>query len=81
MNNSASGRIDALENAFIILAEFLAERGFIDANTLRDLLSRRAQRFKTDHGTVADPLGTERALNLIATEIRGTTQWLRREHD
>ena len=60
------GRLYALESAFIILAELLAERELIDPDTLRDLLSRRAGGFRPDHGSATGPLGTEHALKLIA---------------
>jgi hypothetical protein len=81
MNDSVPGRLDALENAFIILVELLAEREVIDPSILRDLLSRRAERFRTDHGSATDPLGTAHALKLLAAGISSSTEWVRREHD
>ena len=59
----------------------LAEREVIDPSILRDLLSRRAERFRTDHGSATDPLGTAHALKLLAAGISSSTEWVRREHD
>jgi hypothetical protein len=81
MEDSVAGRLAALESAFVILADLLAEQGAVDADTLRGLLSRRARTFRTDHGAAADPLGTAHALDLLAGEIAGSADWLRREHD
>jgi hypothetical protein len=81
MDDSVAGRLDALENAFVILAELLVEREVIDPDVLRELLGRRAERFRTDHGSATDPLGTAHALKLLAAEISSSTAWVRREHD
>ena len=81
MQDSVAGRLDALESAFVILADLLAERGAVDADALRQLLGRRARTFRTDHGAAADPLGTAHTLEMLAGAIGGSTDWLRREHD
>ena len=88
MEDSVAGRLDALESAFVILADLLAERGAVDADALRRLLGRRARllgrrarTFRTDHGAAADPLGTAHTLEMLAGAIGGSTDWLRREHD
>jgi hypothetical protein len=81
MGDSVAGRLDALESAFVILADLLAERGAVDADALRRLLGRRARTFRTDHGAAADPLGTAHTLEMLAGAIGGSTDWLRREHD
>jgi hypothetical protein len=81
MDDSVAGRLDALENAFIILAELLTEREVIDPDVLRELLCRRAERFRTDHGSASDPLGTAHALKLLAAKISSSTEWVQREHD
>src|SRR5919202_2526872 len=81
MEDSVAGRLAALESAFVVLADLLAERGVVDADDLRRLLGRRARTFRTDHGAAADPLGTAHALDLLAGAIGGSTDWLRREHD
>ena len=81
MEDSVAGRLAALEGAFVVLADLLAERGSIDADDLRRLLGRRARTFRTDHGAAADPLGTAHRLEMLAGAIGGSTDWLRREHD
>ena len=40
MEDSVAGRLAALESAFVVLADLLAERGSIDAAELRRLLGR-----------------------------------------
>jgi len=75
------GRLAALENAFLVLVDCLAERGAIDPDELRRLLSQRARAFRTDHGAAEAAAGTAYGLDLLAGEISGSTQWLRREHD
>ena len=81
MEVSVAGRLAALESAFVVLADLLAERGAIDADELRRLLGRRARTFRTDHGAAADAIGTAHALELLAGAVDGSTDWLRREHD
>ncbi len=81
MAYSVAARLAALEHAFVILVDHLAERGAVDADALRQQLSRRAATFRQDHGAADDPLGTAHVLDLLAAEISGSTDWLRREHD
>jgi hypothetical protein len=81
MTYSVAARLAALENAFVILVDHLAERGAVDADALRQQLSRRAAAFRQDHGAADDPLGTVHALDLLAAEISGSTDWLRCTHD
>ena len=81
MAYSVAARLAALEHALVVLVDHLAERGAVDADALRQQLSRRAAMFRQDHGVADDPLGTAHALDLLAAEISGSTDWLRREHD
>jgi hypothetical protein len=80
MTYSVAARLAALENAFVILVDHLAERGAVDADALRQQLGRRAAAFRQDHGA-DDPLGTVHALDLLAAEISGSIDWLRPAHD
>jgi hypothetical protein len=81
MDDATRGRLAALENAFLVLVDCLAERGAIDPDELRRLLSLRARAFRTDHGAAEAAAGTAYGLDLLAGEISGSTRWLRREHD
>ena len=51
------------------------------SSQLRQQPDQRAEILCNDPGAAGDPLGTACILDPLASETRGSTNWLRHEHD